>query len=238
MESLSATLLEIDALSADVKGFKLDLQAQDYDFMPGQWLDLSLEINGKTEVGGYSITSAHSPHPQHISLAVKAAPHHPVTAYLHQQAKVGDTVQISQGQGACVYHPDMGKQIVLIAGGIGITPLISIFRSIRDQEPDTQVALIYSAHAPEDFVFAEEIRSSANEYEHVLAVFTCTDEARTELPDWVHFQEHVDGFFLKSMNLPAQAHYFICGPAPMLSEVEKQLLALEVPAGQIHYEKW
>ncbi len=236
MTSLTATLSEIDNLSPDVKGFTLDLQGQDYDFLAGQWLDLS--IADKSEVGGYSITSAHSSHPQQLKLAIKAAPHHPVTAYLHEQAKVGQQVQISQGQGACVYHPDMGKQIVLIAGGIGITPLMSIFRSIRDQEPDTQVALIYSAHAPEDFVFTDEIRSSANEHENVLAVFSCTDQERAELPDWIHFQERVDGFFLKSMNLPPQAHYFICGPATMLSEVEKQLLVLGVPAGKIHYEKW
>ncbi|PIX75605.1 MAG: hypothetical protein COZ38_04650, partial [Rhodocyclales bacterium CG_4_10_14_3_um_filter_68_10] len=146
-------------LTPDVKGFSLDLQGQDYDFLPGQWIDLSLEINGKNEVGGYSITSAYQEQPQQISLAVKAAPHHPVTAYLHQSAKVGDHVQISQGQGACVYHPDMGNKIVLIAGGIGITPLMSIFRSIRDHHPETQVALIYSAHSPEAFVFSDEIRS-------------------------------------------------------------------------------
>lgn len=238
MTSLSTTLTEIVDLSPDVKEFRLDLQAQDYAFLPGQWLDLSLEINGKTEVGGYSITSAHTRHPQHISLAIKAAPHHPVTTYLHEQARVGDSIQISEGQGACFYHPDMGKQIVLIAGGIGITPLISIFRTIREQEANTQVALIYSAHSPEDFIFSEEIRNSANEYENMLAVFTCTDESLAELPDWIHFQEHVDRFFLKSMSLPSQAHYFICGPAPMLSEVEKELLELKVPGGQIHYEKW
>jgi glycine betaine catabolism B len=240
MQKISAKLLSVAQETPTVKRFTFNVGGQGFSFLPGQWVDLFLEIGGKTQVGGYSITSppaAKGRDNQQIELAIKASENNPVTAYLYHEAQPGQEFTLSQGQGECVYRPEMGQEVVLIAGGIGVTPLMSIFRTIRDQQPETQAALIYSAASVQEFAFAQEIRESAEKYTHLLSVFTCTD-LDAELPDWVHFQERIDSFFLKMLKLPAGALYFLCGPSPMLREIEEILLGMGVPASKIFYEKW
>lgn len=235
---ITATLLQVTPDTPTIKRFVFDVRAEDdFSYLPGQWIDLFLEIDGKTHVGGYSLTSVPGEVNTRIELAIQTSAKHPVTHYLCEEAQPGLKVHISQGQGACVYDPDMGDQLVLIAGGVGITPLMSILRSAVMLSPDAPVALLYSAHTPEDFAFAEAIQALAEQHENVLAVFTCTD-AKAPLPDWVHFNQRIDTAFLKDKNLPLTANYFICGPQRMIAEVEEGLLELAVPAGQIHYEKW
>lgn len=234
---LTATLLQVTPETPTIKRFVFDVSDQDFSYLPGQWIDLFLEIDGKVQVGGYSLTSVPGEVNTKIELAIQTSAKHPVTHYLCEQASPGLQVHISQGQGACVYDPDMGEQLVLIAGGIGITPLMSILRSAVMLSPDAPVALLYSAHNPEDFAFAQDIHELAERHENVLAVFTCT-EPQDALPDWVHFNQRIDTAFLKDKNLPLTANYFICGPQRMIAEVEEGLLELAVPAGQIHYEKW
>lgn len=236
MEKLKATIQSIQQETPKIKRFVLELQVP-FTYQPGQWIDLYCEIKGKHEIGGYSLTSQPQPDNTEIELAIKSSDNHPVTRFLYETAQVGDEVSISQAQGSCVYTPEIGPKIVLIAGGVGITPLMSIFRTIRDQHPETQIALLYSANSPDEFAFAEEIRNSAEKHKHILAAFTCTD-LEADLPEWIHFQERIDTFFLKTMNLPSDAQYFISGPSPMLREVEESLLEIQVPAGHIHYEKW
>lgn len=234
---ITATLLQVSSETPTIKRFVFEVSDPDFCYLPGQWIDLFLEIEGKIQVGGYSLTSAPGEVNRTFELAIQSSAKHPVTHYLCEQAELGLQVHVSQGQGACVYDPDMGEQLVLIAGGVGITPLMSILRSAVMLSPDAPVALLYSAHTPEDFAFANAIRELADRYENVLAVFTCTN-AKAPLPEWVHFNQRIDTDFLKDKQLPLTANYFICGPQRMIAEVEEGLLELAVPAGQIHYEKW
>ena len=231
---IEAHITHIEQATPTIKRIRLKTQ-QAFEFLPGQWIDLSVE--GTEKLGGYSITSAPKVGSNEIELAIKHSQSHPVTQCLWNQTEPGLKLKISEAQGGCTFRPELGKKIILIAGGIGITPMMSMFRHIRDLKSEIQVALIYSASSPDEFVFNEEIRKAANENDHVLAVFSCTDE-EADLPDWIHFQEHVDRFFLKTMNLPQDAHYFICGPEKMLEDIENSLIELQVGAGNIHYERW
>ncbi len=233
---LTATLVKVTQETPTIKRFVFDVAGQGFDYLPGQWIDLFVTLDGALQVGGYSLTSAPGETNTQFELAIQTSTKHPVTHYLCEQAEPGVQVHVSQGQGACVYDPDMGEQLVLIAGGIGITPMMSILRSAVMLSPDAPVAVLYSAHTPEDFAFAAEIRDLAERHENVLAVFTCTETE--DIPEWVHFTQRIDTAFLKDKNLPMDAHYFICGPQTMIAEVEEGLLELAVPAGQIHYEKW
>ena len=115
--------------------------------MAGQWVDFFVTLEGAEAVGGYSITS--SPAEQTtISLAVKRdGSDHPVTNWLHEDARVGDGVEVSLG-GDFFYEPDEAESVVLIAGGIGLTPLMSIVRSVDELATRSQLTLVYSASTP------------------------------------------------------------------------------------------
>ena len=115
---LPATITSIRRETPTVKSFALDLGGREIGFSAGQWVDLFVTIEGAEAVGGYSITS--SPADQTtIRLAVKHdGSDHPVTNWLHDDAREGDIVEVSLG-GDFIYTLDEARSIVLVGGGIG-----------------------------------------------------------------------------------------------------------------------
>ena len=128
---LPATIMSVTHETPTVKSFALDLGGREIGFSAGQWVDLFVTIEGAEAVGGYSITS--SPAEQtSIRLAVKHdGSDHPVTNWLHDAARAGDVVEVSLG-GDFTYTPDEARSVVLIGGGIGMTPLMSIVRAVDE----------------------------------------------------------------------------------------------------------
>ena len=117
-----ATITRIRQETPTIKSFHLDLGGRSINFQAGQWVDFFVTLEGAEAVGGYSITS--SPAVQtSIGLAIRRdAGGHPATSWLHEEARVGDEVEVSLG-GDFIYEPDEAESVVLIGGGIGLTPL-------------------------------------------------------------------------------------------------------------------
>ena len=157
---LPAKIVAIRQETPTIRSFRLDLGGREIGFMAGQWVDFFVTLEGAEAVGGYSITS--SPAEQTaISLAVKRdGSDHPVTNWLHEEAQVGDEVEIALG-GDFFYEPDEADSVVLIAGGIGLTPLMSIVRSAHELATRTRLILVYSASTPDELLFRDELDSIA-----------------------------------------------------------------------------
>jgi len=241
MQTRSARLVSIKTETPSVKGLILDVGPQGFTYLPGQWIDLFITQNGQQNVLGVSLASAPQDDPQQntqLEMAVKLSAH-PVTAYLHHQAQLGEVFEISpHGMGSVYYERRIGEQVVLIAGGIGITPLLSMFRTVRDHWQDCQATLLYSAADPAEFAFGEEIRSSVAQSERLQAYFFLTGTQSTSIPDWVAHQGRIDAAYLERLKLPTLAHYFLCGPQSMLNELDLLLRARGVLRECIHYESW
>ena len=126
---IPATIVEISQASPTTKALRLDTGGNRLSFRPGQWVDFYADIGGEIAVAGYSITSSPS-RTGGLELAVKLVGENPVTYYVHQRARVGDVVEVEVG-GDFLYTSDMGGPLVLVAGGIGITPLMSIVRYVE-----------------------------------------------------------------------------------------------------------
>ena len=141
-------------------------------------------IEGAEAVGGYSITS--SPADQStIRLAIKRdGSDHPVTNWLHDDAGEGDLVEVSLG-GDFIYTPDEAASVVLIGGGIGMTPLMSIVRAVDEMARLTRLTLVYSASSPDELLFRRELQSIAARNPRIRCVFTVTrDRARDVGRTW------------------------------------------------------
>lgn len=236
MELLSARLVAVTQETPTVRRLMLEVQDQGLVYKPGQWVDFYVRIDGIQNVAGFSLTSSPEADSRQIELAVKLSPH-PVTSFLHEHARVGDVFNISQGMGPVFYDRRIGDEVVLIAGGIGITPLMSMFRTVHDHWQEVRATLIYSDNDPDEFAYGTEIRAACQGSERLKAHFTLTG-SHPQVPDWIAHQGRIETAWLRDLELPELAHYFLCGPQPMLGALGAELRELDVPRACIHYEEW
>jgi len=233
----AAHIKAIQQKTPRVKLFTLDYGAQDFDFYPGQWVDIHLSIDDETHTCGYSITAI--PSSSHtIEVAVKLAPELKLTVYLHNSSKAGDKVFISKAQGDVYLTKAITGPYVFIAGGVGITPLYSMIQHIQINKPQTPVTLIYSISAPEEFLFEKELRSLEKTNPDFRCIVTVSRSAQHQ----EKFSGRINAAMLRAINLPANANYYLCGPPPMVDNVVNVLQELRGKLGinedHIHYDKW
>ena len=215
------------------KSLRLDLGGQEFRFLPGQWMDCYAEIDGDIGIAGYSMTSSPAT-TDTIDLAVKLVGENPVTHYIHDRARVGDVLHIEVG-GDFYYKRDMGDSLTLIAGGIGITPLMSIVRYVNDAVPEVRLTLVYSAKAPSELLFHDDLNEIASKNKNIRSLFTVTQP--TGEP-WDGHVGRIDADMLEKVDIDLNALFFICGPPSMVADTVLMVEGLGVPASRIKYESW
>ncbi|MEU4839796.1 ferredoxin reductase family protein [Nocardia testacea] len=136
-----------------------------------------------------------------------------------------------------VFTPDRheGPGFVLIAGGVGITPMISILRTMTDRGDRRPFLLVYAVRTMDEQTFDDEIRACARRLD-----LTVVPVPENPPPEWHGESGFVDRGLLQR-HLPDRyrhRQYFICGPAPMVTATEDALAALDVPAARIHTERF
>jgi len=216
-----------------VKVLRLDLQGSDFVYSPGQWIDCYVELDGRLEIVGYTITSSPTLEGE-IEIAVREGDN-PVTRFIHEGASVGDTLYVEGGQGDFYYSREMGDSVVLIGGGIGITPLMSILRYVDDAHPDVRVTLMYSVSKPSEIVFREELDNISTGNENIQCIVTVT---RPEDERWSGRVGRIDRALLEEVEVNLEALFFLCCPAPMTESMTKILHETGVPSERIKYEQW
>jgi len=226
-------ILEIRQETPTVKSLRLDLMGQEFNFHPGQWVDCYAEIDGERLVAGYTLTSSTAVK-ETIELAVKEGDN-PVTQFIHEEAEVGATLYVDGGQGEVYYSREMGDSLVLIAGGIGITPLVSMVRTVKDSYPDVEATLVYSARSSSELVFRGRLKATAAEHDNIRCYFTVTGP---EEGGWVGHRGRIDGELLLEAGAKKSDLYFLSGPAPMAEAMKEVLRGLGVSEDSIRYEQW
>lgn len=201
-----------------------------FDFTAGQFMPVRIRVDGRELTRCYSISSA--PAVQgYLEISVKRQG--VVSNALHATARPGSLLTIRQAAGSFTFPAGDDRPIVLIAGGIGVTPLMSMLRHAVMTEPGRPISLLYGVHTECDFAFRDEIECLARRHPQFrlrLAAATGTTTSRV-------YPGRIDASLLKAI-VPDLAHSisFVCGPTPMIESM-KALLANEgVPASQIRHE--
>jgi len=233
LQFFDAQITAVAAATPSIRTLRLVIPDPAFRFLPGQWVDLGIEVDGTTHTAGYSITS--SPiHPGEIELAIKASARHPVARWVHERARVGDRVKVSQGQGPFVYLPEMSDNVVLIGGGVGITPLLSIFRHVRDAKLTTQAHLVYSVSDSREILFRDELEAAVRNHDNLHVSITVTQPD----PRWHGLTGRIDPVKLHALDVPDDTLYYLCGPQGMVEDMSALLHDLGVPMNRIIFEKW
>jgi predicted ferric reductase len=179
----------------------------------------------------FSISSAPEALPQ-LRLLVKARGD--FTGRLHALAP-GARAYLDAPHGNFTLRGRSGKAIVLIAGGIGIAPVIGLLRHLRARRDARPIGLVYGARNPSQLVHAEEIREAAQELDLQPAFFV--DEPP---PGWTGGVGELTGDAIRQAlrAAPAECLCFLCGPTPMMLSCRDFLRECGVPRGQIVFERF
>ncbi|XP_076810147.1 oxidoreductase NAD-binding domain-containing protein 1-like isoform X1 [Clavelina lepadiformis] len=251
-EICPARVISVKNLSPTVKGVLLHLNDSDRQatsFLAGQWVDMF--IPGVETVGGFSICN--SPRSLEvegvIELAVKFSDH-PPAHWIHTQCEVGSGVDIRVG-GNFHYQSTANKDLLLIAGGVGINPLLSIFRHRRDlylDNPESlslaKTTLIYSAKTYKELLFQDKIEKISQEIpcsRHYYITKEGNDGTWPHsIPQRTYTNAKISGeSLLRTIGSHTKAtDSYICGPPAFIDRIEKNLLDVGFLKGNIFYEKW
>ena len=155
--------------------------------------------------------------------------------FLHDRAAVGDRFSVDGPSGEFYLPDDPGPGILLIAGGIGINPLMSMVRHVHQARDPVRTTLIYSAKTPPEFVFRDELEAISAENAGITTVFTVTDPREQE---WSGRVGRIDRSLLEELVKPAGTTFYLCGPPGMPTELARVLVSVGAPIDSLRFEEW
>jgi ferredoxin-NADP reductase len=202
-------------------------------FLPGQFLTFRLSLPTPL-VRCYSLSDA--PGSDHYRISVKRVPSGRSSNFFHDAIQPGATLEVRAPSGH--FHLEHGDSpVVLIAGGIGITPMTSMLNWCCEHQPEREVWLFYGVRNSAELAFGDHLQDIArkNPNFHLRLCFSNPQPDELARRDF-HHPGRIDINLLR-MELPLKPyHYFLCGPAPMLESLVPALEAWGVPDSRIHFE--
>jgi ring-1,2-phenylacetyl-CoA epoxidase subunit PaaE len=208
-------------------------------YKAGQFITVILEVNGKKERRSYSMSS--SPREASLAITVKRVGKGLISNYLCDSLKVGDAVEVMEPMGHFIAeaNTEKARNIVLFGGGSGITPLMSIIKTILPVEQKSRLFLVYGSRSEEDIIFKKQLDTLEQEYKgRFKVIHVLTKPSYT----WHGYKTRINQastviFLKQDIGVPiADSEYFLCGPEGMMEQVTNALKLFNVPAENIHKE--
>lgn len=226
-----------DAVSV---AFDIPLQIQhEFQYKQGQYITLKLNVNGEELRRSYSIcTSPYSE--KELRVAVKEVAGGRASTLINRNWKVGDSVEVMTPMGnfTSVLSGNNKKHYVLFAGGSGVTPMMSILKSVLYIEKQSHITLIYANRDEDSVIFKSEIEKIASENSDKLKVVNVYDNPKTNVSDLqkgLLTPEKVVAIIENYGGVNAD-EYFICGPGPMMENIKQALDGLKIAKEKVHIE--
>jgi len=238
---LRVKAIEPDTHEAVIVSFEVPADLQEvFGFTQGQYLTLRHDIDGQDLRRSYSICAGLDD--GELRVGVRKVRGGVFSNWINASLQPGDTLQVMAPQGRFFVpiEPASARHHVGIAGGSGITPILSIMKTVLAREPASRFTLIYGNRQLQSTMFKEEIEDLKNRYMTRLVLLHVFSDEHTDSPlgFGVMNREKI-GEFLKSV-VPAKRidHVYVCGPFQMNDEAEAALLAAGVPEDRIHIERF
>ena len=212
---------------------------EDFQFLSGQFLTLKTEIGGNEVRRSYSICS--SPKSGILKVVVKQVENGVFSTYANSALKNNDTIEVGVPAGGFVVNTeaDNNKNYTLIAAGSGITPVISIAKTILEDEPNSSVNLFYGNKTASQTIFKTELEELSKEYNNRLNFHLLFS---AEKGDSRFHSGRIEGRRIKKIfkefaPISNTNEVFICGPQEMTEAIRDFLIKKhKYPVNQIHFE--
>lgn len=197
-------------------------------YQPGQYISVRVKIPGEQYmmIRQYSLSKAADAESFRISVKREddQDPNGKVSVYLHDQLEVGGVVEVTPPAGEFVLDESRQTPVVFLAGGVGITPLMSMTERLLQTSANRPIHFYHAARSEKDAAFADALTKLDAEQEHL---------------SYISFFSETDGQFITRevlANVPQNADIYVCGPVGFMESMIANLIDLGFSQEQIHYE--
>ncbi|PLS07264.1 NO-inducible flavohemoprotein [Neobacillus cucumis] len=210
-------------------------------FNPGQYISIKLEIAGEkfTHIRQYSLSDA--PGKEYYRISVKkesgtANPDGMVSNYLHDHVNEGDILKVSAPAGDFILDTNKTTPVVLLSGGVGLTPMMSMLKTVVEVQPERKVTFVHAASNSNVHALRSEVEElTALDYVNSYVFYDSPTEE-----DRLNKRFDVEGYitreWLKDHVSFEESEFYFCGPVPFMKSINRSLKELGVNESRIHFE--
>jgi ring-1,2-phenylacetyl-CoA epoxidase subunit PaaE len=209
---------------------------QTFSFTAGQYIAVKKDIKGKELRRAYSISS--SPKKDCITIGVKKVDNGGFSHFANTRLKAGDVLEVMPPEGRFVFKPSQSpKKIMAFAAGSGITPIMSIARTLLESHPKNEFVLLYGNKSYKDTMFYTELVKLQLEHPERFQLYFILSQTREDDSLFGRIDTSTLNFVLRNKHKDEIFDdYYICGPEPMIHIIMDTLKNSGVTEDKIHFE--
>ena len=232
---------DVRAETADCVSVALEVPAdleENFHFAPGQYLTFRRHFDDAEVRRSYSICT--SPREGELRVAIKKVEQGKFSTFAHGQLKAGDVLDVMPPMGNFISRKTekTHREYLAFAAGSGITPIMSIMKSVLESEPESSFTLVYGNRSKHSIIFREAIEALKNKYMLRLRVYYVLSREYMEFPllsGRINAAKCAE--FCQTLLDPKNIdEAFICGPEEMILSVRQELIDQGMPSDQVHIE--
>jgi ring-1,2-phenylacetyl-CoA epoxidase subunit PaaE len=207
----------------------------EFNFTAGQYITLQKEIKGEEIRRAYSICS--TPKSDEIRVAIKAVEDGLFSIYATTHFNVGDEIEISIPEGRFLLNPEANKNYIAFAAGSGITPILSMVKTVLETEPTSNFTLVYGNKSVADTIFYAELNALKESFSNRFKLHYIFSRENVKNDLRGRIDGNVTNYFVKNMYKETSFDAaFLCGPEEMILDVSKTLKSNKIAEENIHFE--
>jgi ring-1,2-phenylacetyl-CoA epoxidase subunit PaaE len=207
-----------------------------YTFIAGQYVNLRLTLDGQEIRRAYSICS--SPESGELRIAVKAVKIGKFSQFANTKLKAGDVLEVGKPEGKFTFEAqaDRQKNYAAFVAGSGITPVISILKSVLKSEAQSSFVLVYGNKSPEETIFYQELQNLQSKYTGRLLIHFVYSQAKADGALFGRIDKSAVNFVLNKNAALEFDKFYLCGPEEMINTVSKVLKEHNIKDTAIKFE--
>ncbi|KMJ57955.1 dihydropteridine reductase [Bacillus sp. LL01] len=209
-------------------------------FSPGQYITIRLSIPGETNLFNRQYSLSDAANGEYFRISVKKESGDPdgiVSNYLHDHVEAGHKIEVTAPAGDFILESGEETPIYLISGGVGITPMLSMLKTLSKEQPARPTTFIHAARNGSVHAFMEEVNEALASIDNgkKLFVYENPTEEDTRVGAF-NVQGFITENLLRELNLNKAGLYYVCGPVPFMKFIISTLSKLGVEEERIRYE--
>ena len=208
-----------------------------FSFIPGQFITLKAEVNGTEIRRAYSLSS--SPNEQDIQVSVKKIANGSFSVYANDHLKAGDKIDVLFPEGKFQLKTDSTntKNYMAFAAGSGITPIMSMIKTVMTEETSSKFVLVYGNKSASETMFFKELLELQSAHPERLFLEFVYSRENAEGAQFGRIDKSTVNLVVKNKFKDFSfSNFYLCGPESMINTVQEVLLENNVAASAIHYE--